>query len=425
MNNLQGSDLIDKEKKAPIPENELERVLELTELDLDYTTIKESLGDLNKLAAHVAGTEISLINLIDSYTQWSVSSYGIDAGQLPREESVCQYTIMSNEDFEVKNLKEDDRFNMRDFVTNNPTLEYYYGTPLTSSNGNNLGALCVLDQQEKELTPEKIELLNIIAKEIVTRLESLHKIDELKQTLSKVSELPRKVLHDIRGPVGGIIGLAQIIKSEAEEKNFDDILELIELINKGGKSVLELADEILSAHSEKEDNEANEPKKNQFTLVLLQDKLEQLFKPQAKSKNVNLAININGDNQQLVFPKQKLLQIIGNLISNAVKFTPEFGEVTVDLILKPLTNDQPESHTLHVTVSDTGVGMEPETLEIIREQDINMDNESTTGTSGEKGHGFGIQLVKHLVQTIDGQLKITSTKGEGTSVEVLVPLNAE
>lgn len=425
MNTLQDSSLINTEKKAPIPENELERVLELTELDLDYTDIEESLGDLSKLAAHVAGTQISLINLIDSYTQWSVSSYGIEIEQMPRNESVCQYTIMQIEDFEVTNLKEDERFKKREYVTSDPKLEYYYGIPLTSSKGNNLGALCVLDKNEKELTPEKIELLKIIAREIVTRLESLHKIDELKQTLSDVSELPKKVLHDIRGPVGGIIGLAQIIKSEAEEKNFDDILELIELINKGGKSVLELADEILSAHSEKEDNETKETNKHQFNLVVLQDKLQQLFNPQAKSKSVNLAINTNGDNQQLVFPKHKLLQIIGNLISNAIKFTPEFGEVTVDLNLKPLINDQSESHKLQVSVNDTGVGMEPEIVHKIQNKDLTLDNESTAGTSGEKGYGFGIQLVKHLVQTIDGKLKISSAKGEGTSIQVVIPLNAE
>lgn len=78
----------------PIPDNENSRVFELSELDLDYTDLKDHFHNLTKLAARVAGNEISLLNLIDSFTQWSVANYGLEIEQMPREESVCQYTIM-------------------------------------------------------------------------------------------------------------------------------------------------------------------------------------------------------------------------------------------------------------------------------------------------------------------------------------------
>lgn len=61
------------------------------------------------------------------------------------------------------------------YVKDEPHLKYYFGIPLKTDQGNNIGALCVLDRQEKELTPEKIELLKIVADEIVTRLESAKK----------------------------------------------------------------------------------------------------------------------------------------------------------------------------------------------------------------------------------------------------------
>ncbi|MDZ7690181.1 MAG: ATP-binding protein [Balneolaceae bacterium] len=419
MNNLQDSDPIYKEKEAPIPENELERVLELTELDLDYSS--------NTLQAELE-KPVVLLSMKRKENQRLIQQF------LPGHYSVFVAPQKINEEpFDICII---DEFSIRSNleilrqIKKTKAPEFLPVMLLTSANSPLDKSQQIRDFADDILSiPVSIGIFNSRVKMLLKSrrdsLESIHKIDELKQTLSKISELPRKVLHDIRAPVAGIIGVAQIIKSEAEEKNFDDILEQIELINKGGKSVMDLADEILSAHSEKEDNEANEQKENQFTLVLLQDKLEQLFKPHAKSKNVNLAINTNGDNQQLVFPKQTLLQIIGNLISNAIKFTPEFGEVTVNMELEPLINNQSESHELQVSVNDTGVGMEPEIVQSILNQDLSLDNESTAGTSGEKGHGFGIQLVKHLVQTIDGQLKITSTKGEGTSVEVLVSLNAE
>jgi GAF domain-containing protein len=135
----------------------------------------------------VAGTEMSLVNLIDSYTQWSISSHGMEIEQMPREDSVCQYTIINREYFEVENLQNDERFKDKFYVTDEPRLKYYYGIPLKVSDDHNIGALCVLDKNVKELTPEKVELLKIIADEIVNRLKDLKVIGKLKRKLSEAN----------------------------------------------------------------------------------------------------------------------------------------------------------------------------------------------------------------------------------------------
>ena len=75
---------------APMPVNEMDRILTLSEFDLDYSNLQNNFKDLTRLAAKVAGTEISLVNLIDSFTQWTVSEYGLPLQHRPREESVCQ-----------------------------------------------------------------------------------------------------------------------------------------------------------------------------------------------------------------------------------------------------------------------------------------------------------------------------------------------
>ena len=105
-------------------ENELDRLLALSNLGIDYYEPKQGLNYLTELAAKICGTEISLVNLIDSFTQWSVSSYGMDISQMPREESVCQYTIhtSSNEGLEVKDLRDDERFKNMFYVKGSPNL---------------------------------------------------------------------------------------------------------------------------------------------------------------------------------------------------------------------------------------------------------------------------------------------------------------
>jgi hypothetical protein len=300
----------------PIPSNEAERVWALTEYDIDYADTASLLKDLVELAAKIAGTKISLVNLIDTYTQWTVANFGLPIEQMSREDSVCQYTIVNHEGFEVKSLSSDDRFKDKFYVAGDPNLEYYFGIPLATPDGFNLGALCVLDTATKELSPDKIELLKIVAKEVVNRLHTIKYIQSLKSKVQHVNENSKKVAHDIRGPLSGIIGLAKMVTEHGAGQNVDDILEIMKLIHRAGNSLLDLATDILNA----EDQQANgHIPKSDFTLVSLKEKLEKLYTPQASNKQINLVFNITVGQELKPIPKNKLLQITGNLITNAIK----------------------------------------------------------------------------------------------------------
>ncbi|RLJ79410.1 GAF domain-containing sensor histidine kinase [Pedobacter alluvionis] len=392
----------------PVPYNETERLLKLSDLDIDYGSLSESFKDLTHLAAKVAGTEISLINLIDAYTQWTVARHGLDLHQMTREESVCQYTITQADQFEVPDLSADDRFNKNFYVGEPLSLRYYFGVPLKDNDGLNIGALCVLDTKLKMLSPEKIELLKIIAVEIMNRIKTYQTMESLQNKLKDAGESNKKVAHDIRGPIAGIIGLSEIITEQGKNANLDQVIEFIKLIHNGSKSLLDLADEILSDH-----NEVKAPGINEFDLSSFRAKLLELYGPQAAYKKINLKITINPDKKNIIFSKNKLLQINGNLISNAVKFTPAGGTITVelDLLVKQ------EANILQILVADSGVGIsEDEIVEI-----LTGGMGTKQGTGGEKGYGFGLSLVKHLIDKMHGEMFITSEKGKGTIFRIELP----
>lgn len=395
---------------TPIPENEMGRIISLSDYDLDYTSFQDTFKDLARLAATVAGTSISLVNLIDSFTQWTVTNHGLEIDQMPREDSVCQYTISIPEPhFEVKDLTGDDRFKDKFYVVDEPKLKYYFGIPLKTDEGHSLGALCVLDRDLKTLSPEKIELLKIIADEIVNRLKAHKTITGLKNKLYEANETKKKVAHDIRGPLGGIIGLAQVISEQGHENEIDEVLEFINLIQRSGRSLLELADEILGTDLPK----SKSLNADEFNLLVFKDKLDKLYTPQALTKNIAFVINTSVNSATIPFSKNKLLQITGNLISNAMKFTPRSGKITVDLSLKI-----EETHNLlQINVTDTGVGLSQEAIDTI----LQGKATSTDGTSGEQGYGFGLALVKHLVDSLKGTMHIYSQPGQGANFEVLLP----
>lgn len=390
------------------------RAKDLLELDLDYTSLGKDFDGLVKLAAQVADTEISLLNLIDSYTQWTVSGHGFPVGQTPRENSVCQYTLFAAEQFEVKNLSLDERFSELEGVKDGPQLRYYFGIPLKTDNGQSIGTLCVLDTVEKTLTQDKIELLKGIAEEVVNRLRMQQQLEAMRKELTEARETAKRAAHDIRGPIGGIIGLSKMIIRKAANNTIDEVLKLNEHIHTSATSLLELADEILYTGVKVEVAVQNVPDST-MTLQLFKEKLLKLYKPQAQDKAIQFEVEINQEYSSLTFPKNKLLQVIGNLISNAFKFTPPFGTIRIklDFLIEP------DYRVLHILVTDNGIGLTQEQLSSIRQGNAF----TTSGTDGEVGFGMGIQLVKHLLDILNGSMYIQSVEGQGTSFELKIPVS--
>ncbi|GHB49818.1 GAF domain-containing sensor histidine kinase [Mongoliitalea lutea] len=390
--------------------NEFERLIALSEYDLNYINLEKQFEDLSFLAAKVAGTKVSLINLIDNYTQWSIAAAGLPILQMDREDAVCNYTILNSEVFEVKDLSKDGRFQDKFYVKEDPNLRYYWGTPLSNSEGFNLGALCVMDTEEKNLTPEKIDLLKLIGKEIVNRLEILKSLNGLQEDIKSLKKYKKKVAHDIRGPLAGIVGLAEIIQSQGKQNNLDEVLEFINLIQKSGKSLLELADQIMKD----EDVALESSSAHLFNLQDLKEKIVDLYSVQARQKNIFFNVSILGGNLSVKFPKTKLLQIIGNIISNGLKFTKNKGSVEVILELYQAGN----TYQLKVQVMDTGIGMSQEKIQAV----LNGTSSTSAGTSGESGYGFGLTLVNYLVAGLNGTIEIRSEVDRFTQFDVVIPV---
>jgi signal transduction histidine kinase len=395
---------MDKDSQ-PMPSNEFDRLLNLAEYNIDFTDIESNFKELNKLAASIAGTDISLVNLIDTYTQWTVSSHGLEIKQMPRKESVCQYTITEGKMFEVSDLSLDPRFKDFSYVSGDLKLRYYCGVPLTTSEGFNIGALCVMHTEPHQLSGEKIEHLRILADEVVNRLKALKTIEKLKATVKESSYTQKKILHDVRGPIAGIVGLADIILDQGYDNDMEEVLEYMVLIKNGGNSVIQLANEALSAEVENE-----LIPEGIFNLSILKEKLNQLYQPPAINKDISLTIVTTEETEFVQISKLNLLQITGNLISNSIKFTPPGGAIFVDLKLEveDLVN------LLHIRVTDTGIGLVQSQIDKI----LDGGGDTTVGTEGEEGFGFGLMMVKKLIDSTHGELKIYSTPGEATTFEV-------
>ncbi len=391
----------------PVPDREFERIVELSSFDLDYSELSDSLNDLTKLAAKVAQTEICLVNIIDSFTQWTISSYGLDVHQMPREDGICQYTILDEHTFEIRDLSEDDRFRERDYVAYPPRLKYYFGIPLITHKGFRIGTLCMLDADKKEISPEKTEQLRIISGEIVERLEARKRIRKLENRLIKGYNFKRRLNHDIRGPVGGIIGLVQLIKDQDTDEKVSEIIRYLDLIEKAGNNLLSIANERLAYKKIKGEGK---PKNDELTLISLKSKLTGLYQSQADLNDIDLTIANHPQCEDLPFPKKNVLPVIGNLISNVIRFTLR-GEMI--MVRQEYKCTSGLNHLL-ITVKNTGSKLTNDQIRQVFNNDVDESDQKVTS--------MNLRAIHRVLQKIGGSFSISDEGDRGNRFDVELPV---
>lgn len=335
--------------KSPIPKNETQRLLSLASLDLDYTDLEEHFKEIVALTSKVSGMDISLINLIDPFTQWTIAKHGFQLESLPREESVCQYTILEDTPFEVSDLSADERFQKRAYVSGSPNLKYYFGIPLTTEKGVNIGSLCVLDTELKAISPETVDVLKLLAQEVVNKLKSYNIISTLKNELRTAANVQKKLAQDVRDPLAGIVGISEILLEEQCE-SIEETIEYIGLINESSKLILDVTDEVLI-----EEVDVELSLIGNFNLITLKDKLDRLYRPLAENKNIQLNFIIESYKKYFLLPKSSVLQIAGTLISSAIHLLPPNESITIEVDI----NIQPEKNNLTIRIKGSA---SPESL---------------------------------------------------------------
>ncbi len=159
---------------APIPANELERLSALRSYEILDTASETAFNDIATLAARLTGTPIALISLIDAERQWFKARVGLDASEVPREQSFCSHAILGSDPMVVDDLCADARFADNPLVCGPPNLRFYAGVPMVNTDGLALGSLCVIDRERRDMPPEQRETLAALARTAMTTLE-LHR----------------------------------------------------------------------------------------------------------------------------------------------------------------------------------------------------------------------------------------------------------
>lgn len=238
-------------------------------------------------------------------------------------------------------------------------------------------------------------------------------VSALKESAESKRVLYSSVSHDMRTPLNGIIGIAELMGHHLN--NPDKISDYLEKIKLSGSQLITLIDNFLEmAKSESKTMEANN---ETFSIEGQVGEIINIFTLIAQRDNKHFSASINIKNDKVQGDLNKLVHILNNILSNAFKYTKENGSINMSVTEIHLSSDK---LWYQFVISDSGIGMSKEFLSQIYTP---FAREKRSETLGITGTGLGLSIVQNQVHRMEGEIKIESQYGIGTTVTITLPFN--
>lgn len=266
-----------------------------------------------------------------------------------------------------------------------------------------------LESQNKELEAQKTEL----DAQSTELKEQNQELEIQKNQLKEMSQLKTNFLsnmsHELRTPLNSVIALAGVLNRRLEGKIPADEYSYLEVIERNGKNLLALINDILDISRIESGKE--ELDYTQFDFYNLLQDITNMIKPQADQKNIELTFHSGKSPLMIENDMKKCGHILQNLIGNAVKFTDK-GSVSVKATY--------QNKTLFVEVKDTGIGISENNISHIFEEFRQADG-STSRRFG--GTGLGLSIALKYARLLGGDIKVESSVGEGSTFIFTLPVH--
>ena len=223
--------------------------------------------------------------------------------------------------------------------------------------------------------------------------------------------------HDIRTPMNAIVGLSTLLQRDAEDA--EKVREHTRKITASSQHLLGLINDVLDMS--KIESGKTTLNIGDFNLAELVDELGVIMRPQAKAKKQEFNVHVQDiHNEDLVGDKLRINQVLINILSNAVKYTPDGG--TIDLSVQQLGQATQDISRIRFTIADNGIGM---TEEYQKEIFQPFTRETRTVVNQIQGTGLGMAITKSLVDLMGGVISVTSKVGEGSTFVLELDLRVQ
>lgn len=281
--------------------------------------------------------------------------------------------------------------------------------------GKTMGVMVLQDYENpKAYGEEEKQILIFVSEQIAIAIDRKRKIENLKKLTEEYRQLNATkdkffsiIAHDLKNPFNTLLGFSDMLSEDYYEMSDEERLEYVSFIKRTSEGTLSLLQNLLQWSRSQTGRISYNPE-NINIPTLIQNVID-LIGQNAELKNITVK---NGLTQpMLAFTDKDMINtVVRNLFTNAIKFTPKGGEISI-------TAYQSNSH-MEVRIKDTGVGMDERTMDSLFQIDKSC---SSPGTEGEKGTGLGLILCKEFIERNGGKIWVESEIGKGSTFIFTLP----
>lgn len=228
----------------------------------------------------------------------------------------------------------------------------------------------------------------------------------LKQMSTLRETFFTNITHEFRTPLTVILGLSETLRRDEDDVLPSEVKKKIQTIERQGKGLLTLINQLLDISKVKSSVGQADWCSGSITAHLTM--IVETYRDYSRERNIDLQLFVQKA-VEMDFIPDYINKVMNNLISNALKFTPEYGKITISV--------SSEAQSLLIEISDTGHGMDEETQGHIFEPFYQARSDSQN-----IGTGVGLALVKQIIDALEGQITVRSQVGEGTTFRISLPI---
>ena len=231
------------------------------------------------------------------------------------------------------------------------------------------------------------------------------------------SDFLSSMSHDIRTPMNGIIGMTAIAANHLDDR--DRVADCLKKISDSSRHLLSLINEVLDVN--KIESGKIELVEEEFSLAELIDRMMTMTRPQMQERGHSFRVNIvNVEHEQVIGDSRRLEQVFVNIMSNAIKYTPDGGKIS--LSIKETPTKTAEFGHYQFIFEDNGYGMTEEFLKHLFEPFTRANDKQTAGIQGT---GLGMTITRNIARMMGGDVTVESVYGEGSKFTVSVYLKLQ
>lgn len=386
--------------------------------------IKPVLHEVVKKITEIFNFDLVVIYLLDSKTEQLTRQVGFPrqgefAGPRihPRGEGIPWRVAETGEPMIFENINTDPRYQELSYSkANQKAGRCFFALFPIKAKGGFLGTIYCIGKEPRKLTPNEVRLIKSMSDQIGVALENINLFEEVRNKTMELEAASRHksqflagVSHELRTPLNAIIGFSEVLLDPSLEVSEEKRSRFLTHILNSGKHLLGLINGILDLSKVEAGRLELEIEPAAISDVL--DAAESTMRPLAAKRAIDLRVESDGGIPRIPMDAARIRQVVLNLVGNAIKFTPEGGEVWV----RADTVDE----RVRVEVGDTGPGIPIEDQERIF---LEFEQARVGGAGGKpEGTGLGLALAKKFVEMHGGKIWVESKVGKGSRFFFTLP----